>query len=126
MSVPGATDTTVYEAAFAGIELGLSDFVDVDVLAALPNQFLDAAGDLGDSIDVTWQLAGRPGTFTSSVPFAADWPDLAIAAILRDAELVTLIYAGAATGGEWTDVASGGPGVAPPPPVARGGPVAPL
>lgn len=113
--------TTVYEAAFAGIELGLSDFVDVDVLAALPNQDVDGAGALVDTIDVTWQLRGRPGTFTSSVAFEADWPDLAIAAILRNAELVTLIYAGASSGGEWVDVAAGTVGGAPAPPIVRGG-----
>jgi hypothetical protein len=116
--------TTVYEAAFAGIELGLSDFVDVTVLAALPNQDVDAAGDLIDTVDVTWALTGRPGTFTNSVPFEADWPDLAIAAILRNAELVKLIYEGASSGGEWVDVAAGTPGPpsAPPPP-SPGGPV---
>jgi len=117
---------TVYEAAFAGIELGLSDFVDVDVLAALPNQYLDPGGQLADSMDVTWQLSGYPGTFTSSVAFETDWPDLAIAAILRDAELVKLIYAGASSGGEWVDVAAGtaGPPQAPPPPTP--GPLVPL
>ena len=118
--------TTVYEAALAGIELGLSDFVEVDVLAALPNQFIDAAGTLTDSMDVTWQLVGKPGTFTSSVLFESYWPDLAIAAILRDAELVKLIYAGAPNGGEWVDVAAGTPGPPSAPPPPGPGPAVPL
>lgn len=117
--------TTVYEAAFAGIELGLADQVNVDVLAALPSQQDDGTGTLSDTIDVAWQLRGRPGQFTTTVAFESDWPDLAIAAILRDAELVTLIYAQAANGGEWVDVAAGTPGGTPAPPVTRGGPVAP-
>lgn len=126
MSALGPGPTTVYEAAFAGIELGLSDFVEVDVLAALPNQYLDASDVLEDSIDVTWQLAGKPGTFTTSVPFTSDWPDLAIAAILRDSEIVSSIYAGADTGGEWTDVAAGTPGSPQAPPPPRLGPLVPL
>lgn len=86
--------TTVYEAAFAGIELGLSDFATVDVLAALPDQVVDASGGDVETVAVTWQLVGKPGTFTSNVDFEDFWPELAIAAILYEAQVVQAIYDG--------------------------------
>jgi hypothetical protein len=91
------TATTVYEAAFAGIELGLSDFVTVDMIAARPDQTTDAAGDLIDTVAVTWQLAGYPGSFTTEADATIDWTASAIAQILYEAQVVQAIYEGKAS-----------------------------
>lgn len=114
------TASTVYDAAFAAIELGLSDLVAVEVLAALADQDYAPDGTLVDVMTVTWRLAEYPGTFAVQVPMEVDWTAGAIAAILYQAKVVEGIYAGLAS---LADVFPGGligPGPLPIPPPGGG------
>lgn len=108
------TGTTVYDAAFAAIELGLSDLVSVEVLAAVADQDYDASGTLVDVMTVSWGLTDRPGVFVVQADMAVDWTASAIALILRQAKVIEAIYAGASS---LADVFPGGLAAAGPVPV---------
>src|SRR6058998_1152316 len=58
------------------------------------NQDEDEAGNQLDEVDVYWRLTGRPGIFTSRVPFLRNWPAIAFYYIGVKQALVQAIYDG--------------------------------
>lgn len=88
VSIQAALDSlTLFEAQFEGIS----------IVGAMLNSDYDAAGTLYDTVDVQWEIIGRPGVFTTSVPFAINWQAIAFFYIGEDANKVELIYEGASS-----------------------------
>jgi hypothetical protein len=91
----GATTPSSLDEAIASLTAIEASYQGIDVLAAIPNQEYDATNTLIDTMQVSWRLLGRPGVFTTSVPYVSDWQALAFFHIGLDAQNVELIYEGA-------------------------------
>jgi hypothetical protein len=65
----------------------------VPVLSVTESQAVDAAGNLTNTFDITYEIPGKPGTFTVTVPRQADAVAEAEAAINELTAQVDSIYA---------------------------------
>lgn len=83
------------DAALESLSLFEAEFEGINIVGALLNSEYDAAGTLYDTVDVQWEIIGRPGVFTTSVPFALNWTAIAFFYIGLEANTVELIYEGA-------------------------------
>lgn len=63
------------------------------VLAVLANQSESPAGDLTDTMQITFEIVGRAGNFTVEVVRDDSWPSYAVSAMLDKAFQVQEIYA---------------------------------
>lgn len=71
-----------------------ADLYGIDIVSALPNEAFDQAGVEGDTVDVQFQIVGRPGVFTTTVPYAVNWNAIAFFYIGEKAQLIEQIYEG--------------------------------
>lgn len=85
------------QTALESLALFEETFEGIRIVGALLNSDYDDAGNLYDTVDVQWEIIGRPGVFTSSVPFALNWVAIAFFHIGLKANTVELIYEGAAS-----------------------------
>jgi hypothetical protein len=69
----------------------------VTLLGVSLNQDVAADGSLDDVVEVYWSIPSRPGSFTTSVPFAANWQAIAFYWIGVEQAIVNGIYDGLAS-----------------------------
>lgn len=81
-------------AALQSLALFEERFEGILVTGAIPNSDYDAGGNLYDTIDVSFEIIGRPGLFTVSVPFAINWQAIAFYYIGLKAQQVEQIFEG--------------------------------
>ncbi len=96
MSTPESGSVSI-QAALDSLSLFEAQFEGINIVGAMLNSDYDSAGTLYDTVDVQWEIIGRPGVFTTSVPFAQNWQAIAFFYIGEDANKVELIYEGAAS-----------------------------
>ncbi len=89
------TEPIPYADALTSLQLIEATYEGIEVMAAMPNQGYDDAGELMDTMDVTYRIIGRPGVFTVSVPYALNWNAIAFFQIGLQANTIELIYEGA-------------------------------
>ncbi len=91
MSTPESGSVSI-QAALDSLSLFEATFEGINIVGAMLNSDYDSAGTLYDTVDVQWEIIGRPGVFTTSVPFAQNWQAIAFFYIGEDANKVELIY----------------------------------
>lgn len=96
MSTPESGSVSI-QAALDSLTLFEAQFEGINIVGSMLNSDYDSAGTLYDTVDVQWEIVGRPGVFTTSVPFAQNWQAIAFFYIGEDANKVELIYEGAAS-----------------------------
>ncbi len=117
-----APDSVSIQAALDSLSLFEAQFEGIHIVGSLINSDYDANGTLYDTIDLQWEIVGRPGVFTTSVPFAINWQAIAFFYIGEDANKVELIYEGAASLAETpTVLLTQPPSSTPPTPIPRPG-----
>lgn len=82
----------------------------VRLLGSSLNQEFDGGTALVDTVEIYWSLYGRPGVFTTRVPFDVNWLAQANFDVGLKAAMVQRIYDG------WPDKNTPPPGVTLPPP----------
>lgn len=93
----GATGPDGFTQALAGLQLFEQTYEGLEILAALPNEDADENGNPVDTVQVTYRIIGRPGSYTVSVPFADNWNAIAFFQIGLQANTIELIYEGASS-----------------------------
>lgn len=91
------TGSVSIAAALQSLALFEEQYEGIRVVGALPNSDYDSSGVLYDTIDVSFEIIGRPGTFTVSVPFAVNWQAIAFYYIGLKAQQVEQIFEGKAS-----------------------------
>ncbi len=110
------------QAALDSLTLFEQQFEGINIVGSLINSDYDANGTQFDTIDLSWEIIGRPGVFTTSVPFALNWQAIAFFYIGQDANKVELIYEGASSLAETPTVLLTQPtSTVPPIPIPRPG-----
>ena len=94
MASTGYDPTTILGAALQSLDALEADTDHAHILGASLNQELDAAGAMADTVEVYWGLFGRPGVFTTRVPWDQNWLAIAFDYIGLKAALVQAIYDG--------------------------------
>lgn len=110
MGSTGYDPSTTLGAALTSLQLLEDDTDHVRILGSSLNQEFGDGGDLAETVEIYWGLYGRPGVFTTRVPFVIDWLAQAYFYIGQKAALVQRIYDG------WADRNTPPPGVTLPPP----------
>lgn len=90
--------SSVFSDALTSLSLIEQEYEGIEVVSALPNEGYDVRGVLGDTIDISFRIIGRPGLLTVSVPYTINWNAVAFFAIGEKAQQVELIYEGATDG----------------------------
>lgn len=91
------TGSVSIQAALTALSSFEETFEGIRIVGAMLNSDYDANAALYDTVDVQFEIIGRPGVFTVSVPFAINWTAIAFFQIGLKANTVELIYEGAAS-----------------------------
>lgn len=110
MGSTGYDPSTLIGAALQSLQLLENDTDHVHLLGSSLNQDFDTGGELVDTVEIYWGLFGRPGVFTTRVPFDINWLAQAYFYIGQKAAYVQRIYDG------WPDRNTMPAGVTAPPP----------
>lgn len=113
MASTASDPSTALGASLEALSLIEASTDQVEIKGALLNQELSADGSTDDVVDVYWALPGRPGLFTSRVPFVRNWMAIAFAYIGVKQAIVRGIYAGLASKDDLPSGAIGPPLPAP-------------
>lgn len=112
---------STFDDALAALSLIESQYEGLEILSAVQNQGYDTDGALVDTVDVSFRIFGRPGAYTVSVPFYANWAAIAFFRVGVKAQQVEQIYEGLADSGQATTQLLVPPPPSPPTPVPRPG-----
>ncbi len=116
------SDSVSIDAALKMLGLFEAQHEGINIVGGMLNSDYDPAGTLYDTVDIQWEIIGRPGVFTTSVPFALNWEAIAFFYIGADANKVELIYEGAESLAETPTVfLTQPPSSTPPIPIPRPG-----
>lgn len=110
MGSTGYDPSTTLGASLASLQLLEDDTDHVRLLSSSLNQQIGADNVVTDTVEIYWSLYGRPGVFTTRVPWDINWLAQAYFDIGLKAAFVQRIYDG------WTDRNTPPPGVTLPPP----------
>lgn len=92
MASTASDPTSVIQAGIDALNLLELDTDHADIQGFSLNQELDEAGELADTVELYWTLFGRPGFFTTRVPFDPNWAAIAFFYIGMKLALVRAIY----------------------------------
>jgi len=92
MASTGSDPTSAIQAGIDALGLLELETDHADIQGFSLNQELDEAGELVDTVELYWSLFGRPGFFTTRVPFDPNWTAIAFAYIGQKLALVRAIY----------------------------------
>lgn len=120
-SPSGVDPLSAFAAAQQSLTLLEQQFEGVNIEAVLLNEAYDETGALGDVVDVTFTISGRPGMFQVHVPFAINWQALAFVQIGLKHATVEGIYQGLSVPAVIPQPTTPGGAPAPPAPIPQPG-----
>lgn len=104
VATPSPQPSVSITAALQLLDAFTTQYEGLHIVGGLLNSDYDAAENLYDTIDVQFEIIGRPGVYTVSVPFAENWIAIANYYIGLKAQMVEQIFEGKADESQLPDL----------------------